>query len=242
MKNYSFIIFSAIILMIAGCSIGDNLSPDKETSKQKIRLTNYLHDFTDKNEKVGFSRDGKNTVDGVHFSANQIDMYCNYNPNDSLLEVSSNVQMFDASGNLLSEKTQKLVNEKEYTFFAYGVIGETGWFKPSFTVVESDNERAADGNSHVRFAHFNPSYESIKVMVEGQIIPLEFGEISQIVEYDYNNGLNFTVDGKVNGNFVNVHGAGTLNYNGQTNYVLIITKMGQGEDENGVFHHSEIWE
>lgn len=237
--NYALLIS---FLALVSCDVDDSLNPSDEeaTSKQRIRLTNYLHDFSDQAEKVGFTRDESVTVNGVHFSANQMNMYYEYNTKDSLLKVNSNIQLLDENGNLLSEQTYEMVNNKEYTFFACGVLGETEWFKPAISIVESDIHLASDGLSHVRFAHFNPSYDSIKVVVGEQIIPMKFGEISEYLAYDYNKRFEYMVDGKVDGSFVSVHGIASINYNAQNNHVMIITKMGQGYDENGIFHHTEI--
>ncbi|HZJ74491.1 MAG TPA: hypothetical protein VFC87_06775 [Perlabentimonas sp.] len=237
------ILLIAILAIVSACTIEStdvNEDGNLEYLKQRIYCSNYMMDFIDSSENVGFDRDGVISVDEVHFSANNKNMYYEYLAENEFEVVESLILLLDHEGGELASKTLSMANNEEYALFAYGAMGQTGDFAPNFAALKFDTELDENGESSIRFAHFNPNYDSIKVKVGEEEFVLEFGEVSEQVSFIDPSAFAYDVYGRVNNNYVAMHSMNGYNYTKQNNHIFIFSLEGQAGGDNMVYKLQEI--
>ena len=240
MKNVSMFLI-AIIAIVSSCTPESNNGDENlDYLKQRIHCSNYMMDFDDSSEKVGFDRDGVTSIGEVHFSANNKNMYYEYLVEKEFELVESTVSLLNQEGGVLATKKISMNNSKEYALFAYGVMEKADVFAPDFVALELNTELGESGVSYVRFAHFNPNYERLKIEVGESELVIPFGEVSEQVSFTNPSEFAFDAYGSVNDNYVPIHSMDGYGYTLQNNHIFIFSLESQAGGDNMVYKMQEV--
>ena len=240
MKNITIFLIATIAIVSACNPENNNGDENLEYLKQRIHCSNYIMDFDDSSEKVGFDRDGVISINEVHFSANNKNMYYEYLVEDESKVVESLVSLIDHEGGNLASKKVNMTNSKDYALLAYGVMGKTDVFAPGFAALELNTELDENGLSYVRFAHFNPKYDRVKIEVGESEFVLQFGEVSEQVSFTDPSLFTFDAYGSVNDNFIAIHSMNGYDYTLQNNHIFIFSLDSQAGGDNMVYKMQEV--